>query len=61
MKYLLEQDLFIKDKIYEAGSVVEASVIPQKSIKWLVEQGIIIKFDKKLEAEMLKKSAQEEE
>ena len=61
MKYLLEQDLFIKDKVYESGSVVEANVIPQKSIKWLVEQGIIIKFDKKLEADMLKKSAQEEE
>lgn len=47
MKYEVVSGFDTKDKRYEAGDVIEESVIPRKSKKWLVEQGIVIKYAEK--------------
>jgi len=49
MKYEVVNGFDTKDKRYEAGDVIEESVIPSKSKKWLLEQGIVVKYvEKKL-------------
>lgn len=61
MKYYIKQNLHIGLKVLEAGSIVDATEIPKKSLSWLLEQEIIIKVTKKNEAEILKHSAGQEE
>ena len=61
MKYLLRQDLHIKDKVLKAGDMVDAKDIPQKSMKWLLEQEIVIKVDKKMQEQILQENSKEEE
>jgi len=61
MKYLLKQDLHIKDKTLEAGDMVDAKDIPQKSMKWLLEQEIVVKVDKKMQEQILQQNNKEEE
>ena len=46
MKYEVLMGITIKDKYYEAGSIMSASELPNKSIKWLLEQNYIVKMDK---------------
>lgn len=46
MKYEVLMGITIKDKYYEAGTVMSASELPSKSIKWLLEQEYIVKMDK---------------
>ncbi|QDP59220.1 MAG: hypothetical protein Tp1124SUR1244132_7 [Prokaryotic dsDNA virus sp.] len=60
MKYLLKQDLHIKDNVLKAGDIVDAKDIPQKSIKWLLEQEIIVKVDKKMQEKILQSKEEEE-
>ena len=47
MKYEVMSGFETKEKRYEAGEVIDESVIPSKSKKWLIEQGIVIKFIEK--------------
>ena len=61
MKYLLKQDLHIKDKTLKAGDMVDAKDIPQKSMKWLLEQEIVVKVDKKMQEQILQENSKEEE
>ena len=44
MKYEVMSGFETKEKRYEAGEVIDESVIPSKSKKWLIEQGIVIKY-----------------
>jgi len=39
--------------VLEAGSIVDAKDIPKKSVKWLLDQEIIVKVDKKLQEKIL--------
>tara|TARA_Y100000593_G_C4206522_1_gene284593 strand:+ start:144 stop:380 length:237 start_codon:yes stop_codon:yes gene_type:complete len=47
MKYEVMSGFETKEKRYEAGEVIDESVIPSKSKKWLIEQGIVIKYIEK--------------
>lgn len=60
-KYLIKQDLHIKDKVLKAGEVVPKNAIPTKSFKWLLEQEIIVEMTNKLQAEILEEEAKKEE
>ncbi len=42
--YILKVNLTIKDKEFKAGT--KTSDIPEKSVKWLLEQGLIVKVKK---------------
>jgi hypothetical protein len=53
MKYLIKETLMTGGKILEAGSIVDAKDIPKKSLKWLLDQEIIIKVDKKMQEKIL--------
>ena len=44
MKYEVVNGLMTKDKYFEKGSIVTNKDIPQKSIKWLLEQNELIKI-----------------
>ena len=54
MDYILKEELEYNDKLHKAGSIVND--IPKKSVKWLLEQGLIIKA-----TEINKKKLKEEE
>lgn len=53
MKYEVVNGLMTKDKFYPAGDVVTNKDIPQKSIKWLLEQNELIKIDKNYQEKKL--------
>ena len=53
MKYEIKENLNIGDKELKKGSIVEHTDIPNKSVKWLKEQGIIVKIDRNYQAQML--------
>jgi len=59
--YELQQDLHIKDKVLKAGDIVEAKAIPKISLSWLLEQGIIIKVDRRYKENKLQELAKQEE
>jgi len=61
MKYLMKQTLMVKNKTFEVGTVVEANKLPKESVHWLLDQEIIVKVDKKMEAEILEESVKGEE
>ena len=61
MKIWIRQDLHIKDKVLKAGDMVDAKDIPQKSMKWLLEQEIVVKVDKKMQEQILQDNVKEEE
>ena len=46
MKYEVLIGIAVKGKFYDVGSIVDTKVIPTKSAKWLLEQGIIKKITK---------------
>lgn len=41
MDFILNEELEYNGKIHKAGSIVND--IPKKSVKWLLEQGLIMK------------------
>lgn len=54
MDYILNEELEYNGKVHKAGSIVND--IPRKSVKWLLEQGLIIKA-----TDLAKKKLKEEE
>lgn len=61
MKYEVVNGLMTKDKYFEKGSIVTNKDIPQKSIKWLLEQNELIKIDKKYQEQKMEKLSKAEE
>tara|TARA_R100001460_G_scaffold20641_3_gene42625 strand:+ start:119 stop:334 length:216 start_codon:yes stop_codon:yes gene_type:complete len=53
MKYEIKENLNIGDKELKKGSIVEHTDIPNKSVKWLKDQGLIVKIDNNYKAKML--------
>jgi hypothetical protein len=53
MKFEIKQSLNIDGKVLEEGSIVDQKDIPNKSQKWLKDQGIIVKIDKNYQAKKL--------
>jgi hypothetical protein len=58
-KYEIQSGIAFKGKYYEAGEVVETGVIPNKSLKWLLEQGILIKITAEYQAKKLQETVEE--
>ncbi len=50
-KFVINIGIDIKDEFLEAGTVIEDSQLPKKSLKWLKDQNIIEKYDEKKEQE----------
>ena len=44
--YEVINGITVKDKYFAEGEFIEAKDIPQKSIKWLIEQGTLVKITK---------------
>lgn len=63
MKYEVLINIKVKDKEFIAGTIVTNKDIPQKSIKWLLEEKIIVKVDKAYQLNKMQEIAgkQEEE
>jgi len=53
MKYEVVNGLMTKDKYFAKGEIVTNKDIPQKSIKWLLEQNELIKIDKNYQEKKL--------
>jgi len=51
--YEIKVNINIEGKVYEAGDIIDTKVIPSKSIKWLTDQNIIVKVDKKYKEKKL--------
>lgn len=56
MKYEVLIGIAVKGKFYDVGSIVDTKVIPTKSAKWLLEQGIIKKITKAEQEKMLQEA-----
>ena len=54
MKLKVNIGFDIKDEHLEAGSIIDDTVIPKKSLKWLKEQNIVEKYDEKKEKELIR-------
>jgi protein-L-isoaspartate O-methyltransferase len=52
--YEVTVGIMIKDKEYEAGSLIPESEVPKKSLKWLKEQGILVKPVEKKETKKVR-------
>ena len=61
MKYEVVNGLNVKGKYFKSGDIVTNKEIPQTSIKWLLEQGELIKIDKNYQINKLEKTAKAEE
>jgi hypothetical protein len=61
MKYEVVNGLNVKGKYFKAGDIVTSKEIPQTSIKWLLEQGELIKIDKNYQINKLEQTAKAEE
>ena len=46
----------VKDKYFAEGEFIDGKGIPQKSIKWLVEQGTLVKITKAEKEKKLQES-----
>jgi hypothetical protein len=44
--YEVTNGISVKDKYFAKGDIVNSKDIPQNSIKWLVEQGELVKITK---------------
>ena len=44
--YEVVNGITVGDKYFAEGEIIDNKKVPQKSIKWLLEQGLIIKIDK---------------
>ena len=44
--YEVINGITVKDKYFAEGEFIDGKAIPQKSIKWLVEQGTLVKITK---------------
>lgn len=45
--YEVVNGLSVEDKYFQKGDIVSQKDIPQKSIKWLIEQKELVKVDRK--------------
>lgn len=61
MKYEVINGLQTKDKYFAKGDIVTNKDIPQKSIKWLLEQKELVKVDNKYQVKKLQEVATKEE
>jgi len=61
MKYEVINGLQTKDKYFAKGDIVTNKDIPQKSIKWLLEQKELVKVDNKYQAKKLQEVAMKQE
>jgi tartrate dehydratase beta subunit/fumarate hydratase class I family protein len=61
MKYEVVNGLQTKDKYFAKGDIVTNKDIPQKSIKWLLEQKELVKVDNKYQAKKLQEVAMKQE
>lgn len=63
MKYEVVNGLQAKEKYFAKGEIVDKSDIPQKSIKWLLDQDELIKIDKNYQLKKMQElnNKQEEE
>jgi hypothetical protein len=63
--FIVKIEFMVKEKVYKKGQTLELAQVPNKSRKWLQEQGIIAKVTKeeliKEEFETLKKEDAEKE
>ena len=53
-KFVINIGIDIKDEFLEAGTVIEDSQLPKKSLKWLKDQNIVEKYDEKKEKELIR-------
>lgn len=44
--YEVMNGITVKDKYFAEGEFIDGKGIPQKSIKWLIEQGTLVKITK---------------
>ena len=44
--YDVVNGITVEDKYFAQGEIIDNKKVPQKSIKWLLEQGMLIKIDK---------------
>ena len=52
--FIVKIEFMVKEKVYKKGQTLELAQVPNKSRKWLQEQGIIAKVTKE---ELLKEEA----
>jgi len=51
--YEVTNGISVKDKYFAKGDIVNSKDIPQNSIKWLVEQGELVKITKNFKEKKL--------
>ena len=61
MTYEVVNGLTFKDKYFAKGQAVSNKDIPQKSIKWLIDQGELIKITKEYKEKKLQELANKQE
>ena len=54
--YEVMNGITVKDKYFAEGEFIDGKSIPQKSIKWLVEQGTLVKITKAEKEKKLQES-----
>ena len=54
--YEVMNGITVKDKYFAEGEFIDGKDIPQKSIKWLVEQGTLVKITKAEKEKKLQES-----
>ena len=59
--YEVMNGITVKDKYFAEGEFIDGKDIPQKSIKWLIEQGLVEKIDKKYQENKLQMISKQEE
>ncbi len=54
--YEVVNGITVGDKYFAQGEIIDNKKVPQKSIKWLLEQGLLIKIDKAYKEKKLAES-----
>ena len=54
--YEVMNGISVKDKYFAEGEFIDGKGIPQKSIKWLIEQGTLVKITKAEKEKKLQES-----
>jgi|TARA_R100001082_G_C4365372_1_gene161614 hypothetical protein len=54
--YEVMNGITVKDKYFAEGEFIDGKGIPQKSIKWLIEQGTLVKITKAEKEKKLQES-----
>jgi hypothetical protein len=55
--YEVMNGITVKDKYFAEGEFIDGKGIPQKSIKWLIEQGTLVKITKAEKEKKLQESS----